>query len=103
MKKRVLTFATIIAVLIFFGISTVASNPIISYKIDISDNYAKAIKNQASGIYSEHLPLIPIYVSVDSVSEESVFYTIYYFPFGTMGMSYTEHDVYNIEKPLTGA
>ena len=43
MKKRVLTFATIIAVLIFFGISTVASNPIISYKIDISDNYAKAM------------------------------------------------------------
>lgn len=102
MKKRVLTFASIIAVLIL-GISIVASNPIITYKTDISDNYIKAIKSQARGKYSTYLPLIPIYVSVDSVSEETVFYTIYYFPFGSVGMSYTENDGYNIEKPLTDA
>jgi hypothetical protein len=78
-----------------------ASNPIISCNAEISEEYLEAIESHAKGIYSTVLPLVPIYISVDSFSSNKVYYTIYYFPFGTVGMSYIEVDGYNIEKPLT--
>ena len=61
----------------------------------------EAVKEQAQGVYSSRLPLIPVYVRVDSYMEEKIFYTIYYFPFGTVEMSYIEGDGYNIEKSLS--
>ena len=45
--------------------------------------------------------MIPVYVRIDSYAEEKLYYTIYYFPFGTVGMSYVEGDGYNIEKSLS--
>ena len=102
MKKRVIIFI-IMMILFITGLSVLSSNPIISCKTDVPENGLRTIKSQARGVYSGRLPLVPVYVSVDDVSGNRVFYTIYYFPFGTVGMSYTEADGYNIEKPLTGA
>ena len=62
---------------------------------------ATAVKDQAKGLYSSRFPLIPIYVSVDDFTDTSVRYTIHYFPFGTVGYSFTQGDGYNMEKPLT--
>lgn len=102
MKKSVMIFIMIMIILIT-SLSLLSSNPIISCKTDVSEHDLDAMESQAKGVYSSALPLVPVYVSVDDVSEKTIFYTIYYFPFGTVGMSYTEGDGYNTEKPLTGA
>ena len=101
MKKRWMIPLLISAVL-FLGLCCLISSPVISYKTGVPDHYLEAIESQAKGIYSQDLPLIAVYVSADRCVEDTVFYTIYYFPFGTVGMSYSERDGYNIEKPLTG-
>ena len=61
----------------------------------------EAVKEQAEGVHSKRLPLISLYVRIDSFAEVKLYYTIYYFLLGTVGMSYIEGDGYNIEKPLT--
>ena len=101
MKKKAIIGIVIVAILIV-GLSIFASNPIISCKVDVPENYLEAIESQIKGTYSNVLPLVPIYVTVNSLEAETVYYTIHYFPFGTVGMSYTETDGYNIEKPLSG-
>lgn len=102
MKKSILIFITVL-ILLSICLSLLASNPIISCNTAVSEQDLEAIKGQSKGVYSSRLPLVPVYVSVDGISQGTVFYTIHYFPFGTVGMSYTEGDGYNIEKPLTGA
>lgn len=99
MKKGFL-IAAILGVLLIIVLSIFAFNPIISCTIDLPETYMEAIKSQAAGVYSNKLPLVPVCVSVDSFSGETVSYTIFYFPFGTLGMEYKENDGYNIEKPL---
>lgn len=37
-------------------------------------------------------------ISIDRFSNEWVYYTIYYFPFGTVGMSYGPGEGYDEEK-----
>jgi len=71
-------------------------------KLDLPEDTREAIKSQAEGVYSHTLPLLPVFISVKDVSEDLVRYTIYYFPFGTVGMSFSETDGYCIEKPLMG-
>ena len=100
-KKGILAGILILAVLVL-GFGILAEKPVVSCKAEIPEHYLEAIESQSGGVYSHRLPLIPVYVSVDSFSEGKVYYTIYYFPFGTVGMSYTETDGYNMEKPLTG-
>ena len=100
MRKKAICTAVIAALLIFV-LSVLAENPVISCKTDLPEGYLEAIESQARGVYAKALPLVPVYVSVDRFSADKVNYTIYYFPFGTVGMSYTEGDGYNIEKPLT--
>ena len=78
-----------------------SKNPIVSCNIEITENYMEAVKEQAQGIYSNRLPLIPVYVRIDRYEEEKLYYTIYYFPLGTVGMSYVEGDGYNIEKQMS--
>ena len=90
----------VVALLVMLGIF--ASNPIVSCKIEIPGDYLEAIESQSRGLYSRQLPLVPVYTSVDRYADGVVHYTIHYFPFGTVGMSYKEGDGYNIEKPLTG-
>ena len=92
----------IIVVVLIAALGIFASGPIVSCKIEVPENYLEAIESQSKGVYSTTLPLVPVYTSVDSYSDGIVHYTIHYFPFGTVGMSYIEGDGYNIEKPLTG-
>ena len=98
MKRSVI--AAIIVAVLFLALSVSALHPVVICRIDIPENYMDAIAGQAKGMYSSKVPLVPIYVSVDACTEGRVYYTIHYFPVGTVGMSYAENDGYNIEKPL---
>ncbi len=98
-KAKVILIA---AILIFTAaLSIISSNPVVYCDTDIPDSYLEAVESQVRGVYSKKMPLVPLYVSVHSFSGEKVLYTIHYFPFGTVEMSYQEGDGYNIEKPLT--
>ena len=101
MRKRVI-IAIMIVVTLIAGLCILVSNPIISCKKDVPEYYYEVIEAQSKGIYSNVLPLVPVYVNVNSLEAETVYYTIHYFPFGTVDMSYTKDDGYNIEKSLTG-
>lgn len=101
MKKNAV-FGTILAAVLVLILVLSALQPTVGCGIEIPDQYLEAIEGQAKGVYSSELPLVPIYVSVDAFSDGRVYYTIYYFPLGSVGMSYGEGDGYNMEKPLTG-
>lgn len=100
MKKKVFIVA-IVTVILVLGLSMFTSNPIVSCNIELPEGYLEAIEKQSEGLYSNKIPLVPIYTTVDSFIDGKVFYSIHYFPIGTVGMSYTAYDGYNIEKPLT--
>ena len=100
MKKK-LGISILIVVIFIAVLFAFSKNPIVSCKIEIPQNYMEAVKDQAEGLYSKRLPLIPVYVRVEHYTEETLYYTIYYFPLGAVGRSYTGGDGYNIEKPLT--
>lgn len=100
MKKK-MGIGVIITVDLLIVLFAFSKNPIVSCNIEIPENYMEAIKEQAEGVYSKRLPLIPVYVRIDNYAEKKLYYTIYYFPLGSVGMSYIEGDGYNIEKPLT--
>lgn len=101
MKKRI-AIVGIVVIFLFVMLGTLSSHPFVFCDIEIPENSLKAIESQSKGLYSGRLPLVPIFVRVERCFEDTVYYTIYYFPFGTVGMSYREHDGYNIEKPLAG-
>jgi len=101
-NKKIIATMIVLGLLIV-GIFMLASNPVISCKTEVSENYLEAVVSQAKGVYSDSLPLLPVYVTVDQFESEKVYYTIHYFPFGTVEMSYIETDGYNIEKPLNGS
>ncbi len=98
-KAKIIIIAVILLSIAALGF--ISSNPVIYCDADIPDSYLEAVESQVKGLYSDKIPLVPLYVTVDSFSEGTVLYTIYYFPFGTVEMSYKEGDGYNIEKPLT--
>ena len=100
MKKK-MGIGVIITVVLLIVLFAFSKNPIVSCNIEIPESYMEAVKDHAKGFYSKRLPLVPVYVSIDEYSAGALYYTIYYFPFGTVGMSYIEGDGYNIEKPLT--
>lgn len=98
--KRLAT--VVCCAVLFFVLCAVAAGPIVLCEGELPAGYLETIKKQSKGFYSNRLPLIPVYVSVESVSHREVFYTVHYFPAGTLGMSYIEEDGFNIVKPLTG-
>ena len=100
MKKKI-GIGVIITVVFIIVLVAFSKNPIVSCNIEIPENYMEAVKEQAEGVYSSRLPLIPVYVQIDRYEEEKLYYTIYYFPLGTVGMSYIEGEGYNIEKQLS--
>ena len=100
MKKLLKAIILVLSVLIIL-LRIFSSNLIISCEHDIPQSSYEAIETQAEGLYSSKLPLPAVYVKVTDYSEERTYYTIYYFPFGTVDMSYSEGDGYNIEKQLT--
>ena len=97
MKKVLL----VIALALILGLGILSKNPIVICDDDLSEEYMEAIESQAEGLYSRRLPLVPVCVNVTSFDDETVYYTIYYFPLGTVGMSYNKNDGYNMEKSLT--
>lgn len=99
MKKGTLV-TIILTTLLVITLGILTSYPMISCTLDLPEAYGQAIESQAAGVYSRKLPLVPVCVTVDSFSEDTVYYTIHYFPFGTVGMAYNESDGYHIEKPL---
>jgi hypothetical protein len=90
-----IAFALIIILRIF------SANLIISCDFDMPNDIYEAVKSQSEGVYSSKLPLVAVYVNVTDYSDEKAYYTIHYFPFGSVDMSFSESDGYNIEKPLT--
>lgn len=100
MKKK-MGIGVIITVVLLIVLFAFSKNPIVSCNIEIPESYMEAVKEHAEGVYSNRLPLVPVYVSIDEYSEGALYYTIYYFPFGSVGMSYVEGDGYNIEKQLS--
>ena len=97
MKRKIILGYT--AILLVLGVFY--HKPVVSYKTELPPNYIQAVESQSQGFYSKKLPLLAVYISVDKYTEEKVFYTIYYFPFGSVKMSYNENDGYNIEKELS--
>lgn len=104
MKKKWIVGVAVgtVIVVFLFVLGWFTSHPILSCSIEVPEKYLDAIDAQAKGLYSNRVPLVPIYVSVDDYIGKRVYYTIYYFPFGTVGMSYHEEDGYGMEKSLTG-
>ena len=87
---------------ILFGILAFFTfNPIVTGGEKLSAEYIRAVESQSKGLYSHKLPLVPLFVSIDYVKEDRVFYTIHYLPFGSVEMSYSEADGYNTEKQLS--
>ena len=101
-RCRVWLACGVIAAVLIVVLGILATNPIVSCRIEIPEEVLAAVEAQSEGVYSEKLPLIPVYTSVDSYTDGVVYYTIHYFPFGTVKMSYTAGEGYNMEKALTG-
>ncbi len=99
MKKFVLCLLAAAAVLIG---ALLYRGPVVLNDDGLTCHYAAAVKSQARGLYSDKLWLVPVVVNVTDFTDEQVEYTIYYLPFGSVDMSYTKADGYNIKKPLTG-
>lgn len=99
MKKKQRIGVILIAIMIM-GLLACCSNPMVIGDMEIPEAYMEAVKGQAKGFYSKRLPLVPVYVGLERYSEDVLFYTVHYFPFGTVEMSYIEGDGYNIEEPL---
>ena len=100
LKKFITAVVLIISILVIV-LGVLSSRPIVSCDIEIPETAMEAVKSQAKGLYSSILPLVPVYVDTTDYSEDTVYYTIHYFPFGSVEMSYSEIDGYNIEKQLT--
>ena len=92
----------LISCIILVAFVAYAFGPILYCRISLPEGYLEAIASQSKGLYSNRLPLIPIVVSVDRFGEGRVFYTVHYFPLGSVGYSFMDSDGFNIEKPLTG-
>ena len=100
MKRK--TVVTAAAAALIIALLAAAFCPVVHCEADIPKELLQAVKSQAKGFYSARLPLAAVYVSVNSFDGIRVYYTVYYFPLGSVGMSYSESDGYNMEKPLLG-
>lgn len=110
MKRRSVVLLIIAAVtalvIVFFagGISVLvlSLHPIVICDYELPDGYLDDIVSQAKGFYSERLPLVAAVISVYDYRDDAAFYTIYYFPFGTVGMTYAGNGGFDCYKYLTG-
>lgn len=80
---------------------TLTLNPFLENDSDAPQEVVNIVYEQSKGFYSSKLPLIPFSIVIDDYSDEVIYYTIYYFPFGTVKMSYRKTDGFNIEKQLS--
>ena len=99
--RKIVKPILIIAVALVIVLRIFSANLIISCDFNMPQMTYEAIESQAEGTYSDKLPLVAVYVNVTEYSQGKAYYTIHYFPFGSVDMSYSESDGYNIEKQLT--
>ena len=78
------------------------THPFVSRRCEVPEEYVAEIRAQSVGVYSKKVPLLPIYISIEQFSAGRAYYTVHYFPFGTLGMSYGLTDGFCQENPLTG-
>ena len=102
MRKRKPVAITVIVILLILGLFCAALQFPLLCGLQVPKALEKAVQDQAKGIYSKSLPLMPVVVRITGFDRERVYYTIDYFPFGSVEMSYHPQDGYNIEKPLLG-
>ena len=88
--------------MLLLALGAFAAHPVLRCDLELPEDCLAAVESQSKGVYSPKLPLLPLFVRVDSYTDGVVRYTIHYFPFGTLGMSYRAGEGYNIEKPLSG-
>jgi len=100
-KNRGLIIVLSVIVLLIVCLGIVSSHPFLTKKCEVPEKYITEIYAQSMGTYSNRIPLLPVCISIESYSGERVYYTIRYFPFGTVGMSFSPTDGFNQEKPLT--
>ena len=100
MKKRIVISLLILLLMLVLCIN--AFRPLVLFGSGLSEEARKAVQSQAAGLYSRRLPLVPLFVTIDRLESHRVYYTIWYFPVGCVGMSWEPTDGYNMEKPLTG-
>ena len=69
----------------------------------MSAEQMEAVTSVSRGFYGHSAPVFAVEVSVKEVREDYVAWDIFYFPFGDIGMEYTEHPLwggYNITRYL---
>ena len=84
------------------GMALLVSRPLVVCRYELPDGYIDDIVAQAKGFYSERLPIIAACITVDDYSNGAAYYTIYYFPFGTVEMTYIGDGGFDCTKYLTG-
>ncbi len=99
MKKRWIT-GLLALLLLAAALGVLSQRPILIGAENLPASLREAVTEQAGGLYSSRLPLVPVCVVIDGVSATSVDYTIYYVPFGSVGMTWVEGDGYSIRAPL---
>ena len=99
-KKKGLIIVLSILVLLAVCLRIISSHPFLTQKCEVPEGYVDEIYTQSKGAYSNRIPLLPVSISIENYTGERVYYTIHYFPFGTVGMSYTPGDGFNQEKAL---
>ena len=99
-QKKGLRIILIVLVLCAVCFGILSYHPFLSRKCEVPEAYVPEIYAEARGVYSRTIPFVPVRISIERLSGERVYYTIHYFPFGTLEMSYDPVDGYNQEKPL---
>ena len=99
--KKVFKAVFLLIIIFVIVLRIFSANLIISCDFDIPNEIYEAVESQSEGVYSNKLPLVAVYVNVTDYSDEKAYYTIHYFPFGSVDMSFSDTDGYNIEKPLS--
>ncbi len=99
-KRKKAVVILLIAVVLIAALAYISYHPFVFRKCEVPEEYLFEIMEQAKGPYSHKLPLLPVCLSIENYSDDRVYYKIYYFPFGFIGMSYSSADGFNQEKPL---
>ena len=103
MRKHKKAMITLLIVALFgMTLACISSHPFVSRRCEEPEEYVAEIRAQSVGVYSKKVPLLPIYIFIEQFSAGRAYYTVHYFPFGTLGMSYSLTDGFCQENPLTG-
>ena len=96
-KHKKAMIALLIVALFGMILACISSHPFVSRRCEVPEEYVAEIRAQSVEVYSKKVPLLPIYISIEQFSAGRA-----YFPFGTLGMSYSLTDGFCQENPLTG-